>query len=368
MHSSSLNRSRTLSLGVFAAALFAASGCAETQYRGRDITRHVSLRGDAFRSRQPSAGALPFIRAQLSAATDDEVEELAQAAKEAFEEELKEGDGDDVKPGVGTLDRCRVRVVLRRSHTYYIARCRAKWAVDAVTLAEVEAEAKRRVRSQVLTTDEVAAIKRGGRHPGILQRESAAAIRSAAQLAARLLRDPSADPPRYNEDAQRTRDATLNARPATRIRARADLTHPIASRREAAAIDLGFIGERGDGAKVAPLLDDSALRVRRAAAVALVELATRSEAPALFRHRNHPDKRVQLSVALAIERLRALHPDIAVPPLGPPPTFDDEPDGKRVRDAKPPPPPRTVIGLEDEEQPPSSASPAEDNSSVSEGP
>lgn len=352
MISSSINRSFACASGVILFLAGFASGCAETQYRGRDITRHVSLRGEAFTSEGPHGDvAPPLVRAQATAATDAEVGALAETAKAAFDAEIAKGDGERLRPGAGALDRCRVRVILRRSHTYYVARCRANWALGDVVLAVVEAEAKRRVRSQALTTDEVAAIKRGDRHPGILQAESAAAIESAATLAARLLRDPSADPPRYNEDEQRTRDATMAARPATRDRAREDLAHPKASRREAAAIDLGLLGERGDGARVAPLLDDTALRVRRAAAVALVDLATASEAKALFRHRNHPDPLVQRSVATALERLAALHPDLVVPPLGPPPTFERQGQPDVDIDAKPSRPPRKVIGVDDEAPP-----------------
>ena len=310
---------RCLLASVVAAAILATFvGCAETQRRGHEITRHAALRGVDHRPQTPTT-ALPVIVASVEAATEDEIDALQRAAKAAFEAELAENPDAPVAEGNADLSRCRLRVIVKRQSTFYVARCRARWVLREVTLAAVDVEVKRRVRSQALTEDEAKAVQANTRSPVMVASEATAAIRDAAELAARILRDPQARIPLLNEDADNARQQTLAARPHLRTLALEGLTNKNAARRATSAIDLVTLGQPGDGAVLVPLLDDPDETVRIGAAVALVELASAAEAEALFRHRNHPHPLVRKHIARALDRVLALNPSLVVPPLGPPP-------------------------------------------------
>ena len=306
--SSADQRCRPASLvhGALVLALAAGTGCASVDVKGRETLRLGPLRDVALvpTAVAPEAVALD---AGADALTDEELAPIAAALPGELARALtsRAATASAARAlGTARIDGCRLRAGPGRVHTVYEARCRVSVTVGDVVVAEVHAEALRRVRARAISQDEAAAIRKLVRNPLLSADDARSALVSALDAAATLLVDgmlqPSPDAPPV-ASLPRSERAAL----ARTSLARAGGAAPA----RAALFDLSTSGAPADAEAVLPYLSHDDVMVRVAAVDALGELcapwtAERLE-PLTAEHTDEPPVRTAATRALARVRVCA---------------------------------------------------------------
>jgi hypothetical protein len=303
-------------LVLCSALLLILIGCAQTQSMGRDVSRVGPYRDVSLIVSEIDEAPI-VIHADRQLLTDAELSELERSSALEFANRIRnemdsnQSSGKRQIPGQAQLALCRIHAGIGRSHTVYEAQCRARIQVDDVVLAESEGRAKRRVRNRGLTQSEADAIDGQGRHPLFDFSDTRSTLEEAIESAALALIDPrkAKRDSWYVEDSTRAQKRKTSVDGASiRRSALQVLERPSsnASEKAAAAIDLSKYGQAEDGASLALLFRDESPLVRRAALMALGELAPLGFIADVSQMLDDPDEMVRSEAALTLSRLCAL--------------------------------------------------------------
>lgn len=294
---------------VAALAVAAGVGCASVDVRGRETLRLGPLRGVALAP--TTVAPVPVvIDAGADALSDEELATIATALPSELQHALSARASAAVAPralGTARIDGCRLRAGPGRAHTVYEARCRVTVVVNEVVVAEVHADALRRVRARAISEDEAKAIRKLVRNPLLSADDGRLALVAALDAAAAILVDgrvppspdaPGAAPLPRAARAGLAREHLARASAATTVRA--------------ALFDLSANGTPADAPTVLPFLAHDDVAVRVAAVDALGELcapwsAERLE-PLTAEHTDDPAVRAAAARALARVRTCASFP------------------------------------------------------------
>ncbi|MCP4503716.1 MAG: hypothetical protein GY822_27635 [Deltaproteobacteria bacterium] len=299
--SRSSRRNRKLVLLSLLIFLFPVIGCAENWTSGRDVFRVAAYRSEPG-SLQVQQGNRPKLNVRKSALRRREREELSEEARDAFLAALPKGVPVSTGGPSVRLQKCKLRVALGKKHTLYEARCRAALLENNVVLVAVDARAYRQARSIALPKGTRA--EKDGKNPYIDDGHVKEVLLAAARTAGRMILDREMRPPPLDDTA-----AVLDAS-VQRLFALENISAEDASSRTGALIDLGTYGASEDALLIAPFLDDTDPLVRRAAVIALAEMAVPAHFSALARRCSWGPPSQQHACEKGLLRMQAQSPSL----------------------------------------------------------
>jgi hypothetical protein len=303
-----------LEKALFLVVALAAVGCVRVQTETRDILRVSPLRGAQIAP--PSLDDEPaLISAGADALTDDEITAAQSAIRARLSAVLAEAaPGREVRGARLRVERCALTAGAGRAATVHRAKCRVSLRAGDAVLAAHSATVVREGPAKAVTEERAKQIRKMTRNPLLVYDESERALTDAVALATAGILAHAADEPQPILRASALRDLKDDERVPTLA---------------AAAVDLARYGATEDAPALIPHLEHEHALVRRAVATALAELLHQDAYPALVaRLQNEEEDAVRVPLQQAIERTRALYPDLPAYPVRPAPSKSSTEGGR----------------------------------------
>lgn len=288
------------------------NACVRLEYGGRDHLRIAPLK-DAVTLPGAWSSQPISIDAGTDALSDEELAPLSQYLNKRVQREaaaLQDAKPHFARgPGLGIIRSCQLRAGAGRRNTVYKANCRALWVIGDVVVAEARGDATLLAPARAVTRRQAEEIARQVRNPLLSAADARRVLEEASVHSMhQLVGWPApgcghALPVRQSEKVSVPDKAVQ----LLRQRARRDLSSPHLIVKRAAISDLMRYGRPEDAAFLHGFLDSNVPDLRRAAALALSELAWGKSLPALQAHRNDTDEETRRFIQLGIARIRAFY-------------------------------------------------------------